>query len=169
METHVTNGILGLFDKYPQTAQTLKRLAEDILRGPGSLDPAEREMIATFVSAKNRCYFCSQSHGAIAIAMGVNEEIINAMLRADITSSLPERFRYLLVIADYTAENRYLPLGLLTMAGKAAITDEQIHDTVLITSVFCLFNRYVDLLSRYPSDVEFYRSIGDKVAEEGYL
>ena len=28
--------------------------------------PAEREMIATYVSSRNDCYFCQHAHGAVA-------------------------------------------------------------------------------------------------------
>jgi alkylhydroperoxidase family enzyme len=41
-------------------------LAEVLLRGPSSLTSGEREMIATFVSTRNDCYFCQTSHRAAA-------------------------------------------------------------------------------------------------------
>lgn len=169
MKKPITNGILGLFEKYPQTATTLKNLAQDILRGPGILEPSEREMIAVFTSAKNRCGFCSQSHGAIAQTLGVDRDIVDGLMRAEISPTLPERMRCFLTVADYTTENRYLPLGLLAMAEKLGITEEQVYDTVLIAAMFCMFNRYVELLSRYPSDPEFYKAIGEQIASSGYL
>jgi uncharacterized peroxidase-related enzyme len=169
MKEAITNGIIGLFEKYPGTAPVLKKLAQDVLQGPGSLDQSEREMIATFVSAKNRCYFCSQSHGAITEALKVDPTIVSALMRAEIASSLPERMRHLLMIAEYVTENQLLPLGLLSIAEKAGVTDQEVHDTVLVASIFCMFNRYVESLSRYPSDSEFYRLIGEKIVKEGYV
>jgi len=44
----------------------LRELAEVLLRGPNTLTPAEREMIAMCVSAQNDCCFCQLSHGAAA-------------------------------------------------------------------------------------------------------
>ncbi len=41
-------------------------LAEVLLRGPNSLSRAERELIATYVSSQNECFFCQTVHGAVA-------------------------------------------------------------------------------------------------------
>jgi alkylhydroperoxidase family enzyme len=55
-------GITGPMMKYPETAQHLRGLAEALMRGPSSLTLAERELIATYVSAQNNCHFCTKSH-----------------------------------------------------------------------------------------------------------
>ena len=52
-------GILGPMVFSPETAKPLNALAEVLLRGPNTLAPADREMIATYVSSQNDCYFCS--------------------------------------------------------------------------------------------------------------
>ena len=44
----------------PETAKPLNALAEVLLRGPNTLTRAEREMIATYVSSQNDCYFCQR-------------------------------------------------------------------------------------------------------------
>ena len=51
-------GILGPMLFRPETAKPLNQLAEVLLRGRNSLSPAERELIATYVSAQNDCFFC---------------------------------------------------------------------------------------------------------------
>src|SRR5690348_14465756 len=50
----------------PETAGPIAELSELMLRGPNSLTPAEREMIAAFVSTRNECHFCQSSHRAAA-------------------------------------------------------------------------------------------------------
>jgi AhpD family alkylhydroperoxidase len=59
-------GIVGLLVQYPQTAGPLNGLADALLRGPSSLSPADRETIAAYVSARNECTFCAETHGAVA-------------------------------------------------------------------------------------------------------
>ena len=44
----------------------MRELAEILLRGPNTLTSGEREMIATFVSSRNDCDFCQDSHRAAA-------------------------------------------------------------------------------------------------------
>src|ERR1700733_359023 len=73
-------GITGLLAFRPETAQPLLTLAEVLLRGGGSLTSAEREMIATVVSARNDCYFCQTSHAAAAAHhLGGNYELVDAV------------------------------------------------------------------------------------------
>jgi AhpD family alkylhydroperoxidase len=59
-------GIVGLLVQYPQTAGPLNGLADALLRGPSPLSPADRETIAAYVSARNECTFCAETHGAVA-------------------------------------------------------------------------------------------------------
>ena len=49
----------------PETTKPLCDLAEVLLTGPHTLTTAEREMIATYVSSQNDCYFCQHAHGSI--------------------------------------------------------------------------------------------------------
>ncbi|HWF03263.1 MAG TPA: carboxymuconolactone decarboxylase family protein, partial [Candidatus Angelobacter sp.] len=59
-------GILGPMLFRPETAKPLNQLAEVLLRGSNSLSPGERELIATYVSSQNDCFFCQTIHGAVA-------------------------------------------------------------------------------------------------------
>ena len=54
-------------------------------------------------------------------------------------------------------------------AKEAGATDVEIHDTVLIAALFCLYNRYVDGLSTVtPSDPNFYKGLGERLKNHGY-
>ena len=59
-------GIRGPMAFRPDTAKPLNELVDVLLRGPHTLSPGERELIATFVSAQNDCRYCQTIHGAIA-------------------------------------------------------------------------------------------------------
>ena len=59
---------------------SMRALAEVLLRGPSTLTSGEREMIATFVSARNDCYFCEASHRAAAAHnLAGNYELVDAV------------------------------------------------------------------------------------------
>jgi AhpD family alkylhydroperoxidase len=71
-------GILGLMAFSPETARPLNALAEVLLRAPNSLPAADREIIATYVSSQNDCYFCQHAHGAVAAyRLNGNENLVN--------------------------------------------------------------------------------------------
>ena len=50
-------GIRGLMMAYPETARALNGFAQALLRGESSLTAGERELIAAYVSARNRCHY----------------------------------------------------------------------------------------------------------------
>ena len=59
-------GIRGPMTFRPETAKPLNELVDVLLRGPHTLTPGERELIATYVSARNDCRYCQTIHGAVA-------------------------------------------------------------------------------------------------------
>ena len=49
-------------------------------------------------------------------------------------------------------------------------TDREIHDTVLIAALFCLYNKYVDgLASVTPTEPAFYDRLAKILKNNGYL
>ena len=70
-------GIRGLFAFRPETCKPLSELAHVLLHGENSLSRADRELIATYVSHLNDCFYCQTSHGAIAAYhLGGNDELV---------------------------------------------------------------------------------------------
>ncbi len=59
-------GIRSLVLFRPETGRPLYELAQVLLRGPSPLSEAERELIAAYVSHRNECMFCRNSHAAAA-------------------------------------------------------------------------------------------------------
>src|SRR6201986_5205690 len=69
-------GISSGFAFRPETAKPMRELAHILLHEPSSLAAGERELIATYVSSLNDCYFCQTSHGAAAAAHLGDDEIV---------------------------------------------------------------------------------------------
>src|ERR1700704_165951 len=89
----------------PETPNPLKKLAEVLLRGPNSLTPAERELIATYVSSQNDCYFCQTSHGAAATAhLGKDSSLVEQVKRDFLQANVSDKLKALLVIAGQVQE-----------------------------------------------------------------
>ena len=164
-------GIRGPMAFRPEMAKPLNGLVDVLLRGPGTLTLGERELIATFVSARNDCRYCQTIHGAIAAHhLGGAEDLVVAVKTAPERAAISDKLKALLVIAGKTAEGGKLVTAadIETARGLGA-TDLEIHDTVLIAAVFCMCNRYVDGLATWaPDDPEFYRQRAALVAEHGY-
>jgi uncharacterized peroxidase-related enzyme len=165
-------GILGPMAFSPETARPLNALAEVLLRGPNSLSPADREMIATYVSSQNDCYFCQHAHGAVtAYRLGGNEKLVNDVKLNFETAEISGKLKALLAIAGSVRQGgKQVTTEQIARAREQEATDKEIHDTVLIAAAFCMYNRYVDGLATWaPTDGEIYRANGRRLADEGYV
>lgn len=164
-------GIRGPMAFRPETARPLNELVDVLLRGPHSLSPGERELIATFVSAQNDCRYCQTIHGAIAAHhLHGDEQLVVNVKRDAQHAAISDKLKALLAIAGKVAESGTLVTEAdVARARRHGATDLEIHDTVLIAAVFCMCNRYVDGLATWaPDDPDFYRQRAALVAENGY-
>lgn len=165
-------GIRGPMAFRPETAKPLNELAEILLHAPNSLAAGERELIATYVSYLNDCYFCQTVHGAIAAAHLDNDEDLVRRVKADFQhADISAKLKALLVIAGKVQRGgKHVTANDIEAARIVGATDIEIHDTVLISAAFCMYNRYVDGLATWqPEDEDLYRERGKKTAREGYV
>jgi uncharacterized peroxidase-related enzyme len=165
-------GIRGAMAFRPETAKPLNELVEILLHGPNSLLPGERELIATYVSSENDCYYCQTIHGAIAAASLNDDEALVKKVKYDFqNAAVSDKLKALLVIAGQVQKGgKQVTAEAVAQARDLGATDLEIHDTVLIAAAFCMFNRYVDGLdTTQPRDETMYRERGKRVAREGYV
>jgi uncharacterized peroxidase-related enzyme len=164
-------GIRSLMAFSPKTAEPLSALAELLLRDEVGLTPTERELIGTYVSHLNDCFYCDHSHGAIASCyLHGDEDLVNAVRNNYREADISEKLKSLLNIAGKVQRSgiSVLPEDIEKAKNEGA-SDRDIHDTVLIAAAFCLFNRYVDgLASLTPSDLSSYPLRARQIVENGY-
>ena len=163
-------GIRSLFIYRPETAKPIAEMAEILLRGPGSLERWERELIATHVSSLNECDFCANSHAAVTAAQ-LPDELNLLTIRADLGAApISDKLKALLDIAAAVQQDgRQVTTELVDAARKAGATDREVHDAVLIAAAFCMYNRYVDGLGTLaPSEPAAYAAAAQHIVANGY-
>lgn len=164
-------GIRGPMAFRPETSKHLNDLAEVLLRSENSLTRGERELIATYVSYLNDCFFCQNAHGGIAQHyMQCDLPWIDSFKADPDSSTVSDKLKSLLSIAASVQKGgKNVTQQQVDKAKSLGATDMEIHDTVLIAAAFCMFNRYVDGLGTWaPQDRMFYVNRGPSRAEEGY-
>jgi uncharacterized peroxidase-related enzyme len=169
LEEHLP-GITGLLEYRQDTARPIRELTQILLRGPSTLTEGERELIATIVSYRNECTFCSTAHTAAADIL-LGEETTTAKIKEDIaTAPVSDKMKALLTIASQVQQSgKNVTAEAVLKAKDAGATDIEIHDTVLIAALFCLYNRYVDGLATVtPSDPSYYKGLGERLKNNGY-
>lgn len=165
-------GIISGFAFRPETAKPMRELAHVLLHRSNSLSPADRELIATYVSSRNDCYFCQTSHGAAAAAhLGNDWGLVDQVKRDFHSADVSDKLKALLTIAGRVQEGgKRVTAEDVGRARELGATDIEIHDTVLIAAAFCMFNRYVDGLATWqPEDPTMYAKMGERLATQGYL
>ena len=164
-------GIRSLMAFSPETATPMGELANLLLRTSDSLSMADRELIGTYVSYLNDCFYCQQSHGAIAVCyLDGNTSLVEQVKKDYVHAAISDKLKALLSIAGSVQKGgKFVTTEQITDAKELGATDKDIHDTVLIAAAFCMFNRYVDgLASDTPTDLFSYPLRAKQIAENGY-
>lgn len=162
----------------PELGFHLRGLADQLLVDdyPGAtISRAEREMIATAVSASNDCFFCMDSHAEHAAAVMRLEGTVELepsleLLKTGTSDGLGPKIQALLAIARVVAQTpRSLAAQDVAKATDAGATDADVQLAVLIASGFSMYNRLVDgFRARTPPSVEPYRARAAEIAANGY-
>ncbi len=169
-----TPGILALFAFNPQTAPALNALAEVLLRSENlHLSRGEREMIAAHVSYLNKTEFCKESHSAFADYQFIKEgsETRSAMAMKDDGEGLTDRQKHIMTLGYAVAHEKEQVVKefIDKCLTNKILNEHEVHDTVLIASAFCMYNRYVRSLTDKPNlNSSDYEAIAAHVCENGY-
>jgi uncharacterized peroxidase-related enzyme len=163
-------GIRSLVMFRPETGKHLYELAEVLLRGESPLSQADRELIAAYVSYRNDCMFCMNSHAAAARCLyGEDDTRVDDVLKDMQQANISPKMKALLNIAGKVQIlGKEVKAEDIDTARGLGATDKELHDTVLIAASFSMFNRYVDgLESLTPTDPEAYKEMGKRMVQ-GY-
>jgi uncharacterized peroxidase-related enzyme len=169
LEPHLP-GITGLLEYRQDTAAPIRELTQILLRGESTLTEGERELIASLVSSRNQCTFCTTAHTAAANLLLGETETCERVKQDFESAPVSDKMKALLAIAALVQQNgKNVSDTAITRAKNAGATDREIHDTVLIAALFCLYNKYVDgLASVTPADPAFYTVLGERIVHHGY-
>lgn len=171
-------GILAAIRLTPGLGTHLRGLADELLVHdfPGAtIGRAEREMLATAVSAANDCFFCMDSHAAHATAL-LEQAGATALtpvldeIKLGSSEGVDGKMRALLAIARTVQRApRELTAGDVANARSAGASDADVQLAVLIAAAFSMYNRMVDgLRARTAPNVEAYRARAAEIADHGY-
>ena len=164
-------GIRALLAFSPATAAPIGELANLMLRSNEGLTMAERELIAAHVSYLNDCFYCHESHGAIAVCyLDGDKELVDKVKKDHLNAPVNDKLKALLTIAGSVQKGgKYVTKNQVDIAKLSGATDKDIHDTVLIAAMFCMMNRYVDgLAASTPTDLSTYPLRAKQIVENGY-
>ena len=171
-------GILAAIRLTPGLGLHLRGLADELLVKdfPGAtLTRAEREMLATAVSAANDCFYCMDSHGAFASELLERGGMAGVPLLIDAikcgtSDGVGAKMEALLHIARILGQKpRGLTQADVAHARSAGASDADVQLAVLIAAGFSMYNRMVEgFRAKTPPTAEAYRARAAEIASHGY-
>jgi len=171
-------GIVTALLLTPALGVHLRGLADELLVDDfagATISRAQREMLATAVSAANDCFFCMDSHAAHASALLARAESANDAplldeIKAGSSEGFDDKMRALLHIArTVRGDARDLTSADVHAALAAGASDQDVQLAVLIAAAFSMYNRIVEgFRARTAPSTEAYRERAKEIAEHGY-
>lgn len=136
-------GILKCFATHAPLLRAMMDLAQSLLFTDGRLPRRQKEMIATFVSARNDCPYCVDSHGYFLRMQGGSAETLCALQENNLDSpSLSTAEAALLRFVDQINRNSQSITRIDTEGlQRHGWTASQIAEAVHIAALFAMFNR----------------------------
>jgi uncharacterized peroxidase-related enzyme len=157
-----------LLKPHPESGELLVRLTQLLMRGPASIKPSHRELIAAYTSAVNACEYCYGTHAATAEALGVNDRwltrLIDNIATAPVDAKLKPILRFVRKLTRSPALVRQDDVTAIFVEGW----DEDAFYHVV--SICALFNYYNRLVEGYgvKSSPDYRKRVGQRLAEQGY-
>ncbi len=134
-----------LFARFPESSKTLMAFTDVVMRGPGELEVATRELIAAYVSGLNRCTFCHGAHRVYAQAFGIGEGVLEALLDDVESAPVGEDLKVLL---GYLSKLNTLPSRIVQADIDAVLdagwSENALFQAVQIAGLFNMMNRIVE-------------------------
>ncbi len=171
-------GILAAIRLTPGLGVHLRGLADELLVNdfPGAtIERAEREMLATAVSAGNDCFYCMDSHGAFANALlerdgATDQALLIDVVKVGSSEGFDDKMQALLHIArTVRREPRDLTADDIAAAHAAGAADADVQLAVLIAAAFSMYNRMVEgFRARTMPSADAYRARASEIAAHGY-
>ena len=136
-------GILKCFATHPPLLRHMMALSQSLLFSDGHLPRRDKEMLATFISFRNQCPYCADSHACFLRMQGGSLGLIDALRYADLASpAVTPAERALLSFANKVNQDSQsihrADIEALTLAGW---TEPQVAEAVHLVALFATFNR----------------------------
>lgn len=152
----------------PATFGPFIEFCEQVMRGPSPLEPAQRELIGTYVSGLNSCPYCHDVHNEAVKAYGLDAELARKLIDDPDTADVDDNFKVLLAFVRKMTEGAYriseIDYKQLYAAGW---DDDAIHDAIIVSCLFNFMNRLVSSFG-IEADEAYLAMAGSRIKDEGY-
>ncbi len=135
-------GIGELWSLNPTLKKPMHDLGQAIMRAQSPLSAGQREFIAAFVSALNKCDYCYKGHVQMAANLGANRTEIDAAAENLETAPIEDQWRELLrFVKKLTLTPSQMSQHDASAVFAAGWSERALHDAILVCCRFNFMNR----------------------------
>lgn len=154
--------------RYADLLDLLRPYAERLMRGPSPFSPAERELIAAYVSGVNSCRYCHGTHSMVARGFGIDDSIFTTLMddidHAPIDPRLKPILRYVRKLTE--TPNRMTPIDTEAVYA-AGWDDEALVHAIAVCAYFNNMNRLVEGAGIVGTAAD-YTQAAERLVKDGY-
>ena len=133
------------------------RFSEALMRGPGPLGVADRELSAAYTSGVNACSYCYHDHTMAAEHFGIEPAVFESLIDDVDAAPIKEKMKPLLrYVGKLTASPAKLTQADADAVFDAGWSEAEFHFAILVSARFNCINRLVQ-----GHGIEHSAAIGD--------
>ncbi|MCV6594436.1 MAG: peroxidase-related enzyme [Silicimonas sp.] len=144
-----------VYRAFPAHLAPLAAYHNTLMRGDSPLTPAERELIAAYISGLNACAFCHGAHTTMARAFGIDPVVIEALMADFETAPVDPRLKPLLAyVGKLTRDPARMVEADAQEVYDAGWSEQALFDAIQVCGLFNLMNRMLEGtgIESYPRD-----------------
>ena len=126
----------------PEAHEGLTIFSRSFMRKEGKLMPADKELIAAFVSALNNSDYCFIGHSRAAVKLGVEQEVFNPLAEDISTAPVRDEMKPLLhFIKKLTLTPARVTQDDVDRVFEAGWDEQSVHQAICVCARFSMMNR----------------------------
>lgn len=163
-------GPADVFTTYPAIYSLWAKMSQALMNGPSPLSQGERELLLAYAAGVAGCQFVYVAHSEVAYAWGVENGLLDRLLRDPATAPIDARLKPLLAFV----RKLMLTPGDMSQADANAVHeagwDEQaLHDAIAVTARAAFMQRLVEGHGFKPMSRETAAERARQRLERGYV
>lgn len=126
----------------PKAHEALTSFSRSFMRNEGQLTPADKEMIAAYVSELNESEYCFAGHSRAAIKLGVGDEVFAPLVDDLETAPVRDELKPLLhFVKKLTLTPAQISQVDAERVFAAGWDEKSLHEAICVAARFAMMNR----------------------------
>lgn len=136
-------GVAAMWDSFnPEARKGLSVFSRSFMRNEGKLTPADKEMIAAYVSQLNESDYCFAGHSRVAVNLGVDEAVFQPLADDIATAPVRDELKPLLrFIRKLTLTPARVSRTDADAVFAAGWDEQSFHEAICVCARFSMMNR----------------------------